>query len=125
MFKKEYISRSEHFYENHGGKTVVLARFIPIIRTFAPVVAGIGSMDYRRFTIYNIIGSTLWSVSVTLAGFFFGKHIPNIDKVVLPIIAIVMVLSFAPTMYHVLKDPQSRALLAQKIRTMFARPDSK
>lgn len=121
LFRQEYVKQAEAFYEKHGGKTIMLARFVPIVRTFAPVVAGIGRMDRRRFTIYNVTGSVVWGAGVTILGYFFGKHIPNIDTYVLPVIVIVMVLSFGPTAYHILKDPKSRTLLAAKIRSVFPR----
>ena len=115
LFRHEYIQRSEEFYEKHGGKTILLARFIPIVRTFAPVVAGMGNMDQKRFTFYNVAGSALWGAGITTLGYFFGKQIPNIDAYVLPIIAAVMVLSFGPAAFHILKDPRSRAKLKKKL----------
>lgn len=104
LFKQEYITRSEEFYEKHGGKTIMFARFVPIVRTFAPVVAGVGKMDIKLFTIYNILGGVLWGVSVTLLGYFFGSKIPNLDTYIMPIVLAVMVLSFAPTIYHIAKN---------------------
>ncbi len=114
LFRHEYIERAEKFYEKHGGKTIMLARFIPIVRTFAPVVAGMGNMDRKRFVLYNIAGSALWGAGVTILGYFFGQYIPDIDKYILPIIGIVMLLSFGPALYHVLSDEKSRALLVEK-----------
>ncbi len=116
LFKHEYIERSEKFYEKHGGKTIILARFVPIIRTFAPVVAGVGNMNVRAFSFYNIVGSVIWAVSVTLAGYYLGNMIGNIEKYVLPVVALAMILSFAPPIYHVLKDPKSRKLLLDKLK---------
>ncbi len=116
FLRREYIDKSERFYEKHGGKTIMLARFVPIVRTFAPVVAGLGNMDKKRFTFYNIVGSAVWGISVTLAGYFLGEYIPNIDKILLPIIGLVMLASFAHPMYHILKDPVSRKKVAQKFR---------
>ncbi len=116
IFRAEYVEKSEEFYEKHGGKTVILARFVPVVRTFAPVVAGIGNMSYGRFTFYNIIGAGIWSVSVTLIGYFFGQHIPNIEAYILPIIALATVASFGPTVYHIVKDPKSRAKIKKKLR---------
>ncbi len=121
LFRKEYVMQAERFYEKHGGKTILLARFIPIVRTFAPVVAGIGKMDRRRFVFYNIAGSALWGAGVTILGYFFGKYIPDIDKYVLPVIALVMVLSFGPTLYHIYRDPKSRALIAARVNNLFKR----
>lgn len=116
VFRKSYVTRAEDFYEKHGGKTIILARFIPIIRTFAPVVAGIGNMNKVLFNIYNVVGSVIWGVGVTLIGYFFGSKIPNLDHYILPIIIFVMVASFGPTIYHIFKDPQSRKKLATKIK---------
>ena len=115
LFREEYVERSERFYEKHGGKTIMLARFIPIVRTFAPVVAGVGRMDQRRFVFYNVAGSALWGAGVTTLGYFFGKYIPDIDKYILPVIGLVMILSFGPAIYHILNDPKSRTLLRKKL----------
>lgn len=115
LFRHEYIERSEKFYAKHGGKTILLARFVPIVRTFAPVVAGMGKMDVKRFSFYNIAGSALWGAGVTILGYFFGQRIPNIDHYILPIIGLVMVLSFGPTLYHILSNPKSRLLIRQKL----------
>ncbi len=114
LFKHEYIERSEQFYEKHGGKTIILARFVPIVRTFAPVVAGIGNMNIRAFSFYNIVGSLIWAISVTLIGYFFGSKIGNIEKYVLPIIGLVMLVSFGSPIFHILRDSRSRQLLIAK-----------
>lgn len=116
IFRKEYVEKSERFYKKHGGKTIILARFVPVVRTFAPVVAGIGKMDYLWFTIYNILGAGTWAVSVTLAGYYFGQYIPNIESYVMPIIGLAMLGSFGPTVYHIAKDPKSRQKLKEKLR---------
>lgn len=117
VFRAEYVEKSEEFYEKHGGKTIILARFVPVVRTFAPVVAGIGKMSYARFTFYNVLGAGIWAISVTLLGYFFGQYIPNVDTYILPIIALAMVASFGPTIYHIIRDPKSR----QKIKAKFKR----
>ncbi len=116
LFKKEYIQKSEKFYKKHGGKTIVLARFVPMVRTFAPVVAGVSNMNIKKYTIYNIIGGVLWGFSITLTGYYFGSKIPNIDKIVLPIVFSMMVLSFTPTIYHILKNPKSREIIKEKLK---------
>jgi membrane-associated protein len=111
FFKREYITQTEDFYEKHGGKAVIMARFVPIIRTIAPFVAGAGSMKYTKYIIFCIIGATLWVSSITLAGYFLGsnewvKH--NFEKIVLGIVFV----SFMPMIWHfakakLLKQPQS------------------
>jgi len=109
IFSKKNIQRSQEFYEKHGGKTIILARFIPVVRTFAPVIAGVGKMKYRSFLIYNLLGAFLWAVGVTLLGYFLGSAVPNIDKYLLPIAAFIIVISIAPAVWHLLKDQQQRA----------------
>lgn len=109
FFRQEYIIRAEKFYEDHGWKTILLARFVPIVRTFAPVVAGIGSMKESVFLLYNILGAILWGGGVTLLGYWLGSKIPNIDHYVLPVVLAAMVLSFGPMFYHLAKN-----LLARK-----------
>jgi membrane-associated protein len=100
LFKKEYVTRAQHFFEKHGKKTIVLARYIPIVRTFAPVLAGVGNMNYKTFLTYNIVGGLLWTLSLGLAGYFLGERVDNIDKYVLPIVLGIVVLSFAPVIKH-------------------------
>lgn len=108
FFQKDHLKKAEDFYHKHGGKTIILARFMPFIRTFAPVVAGMSNMEYKKFLSYNLFGGLLWAVGVTYAGFFLGSIIPNVDKLLLPIIGGIIVLSVAPAVYHILKDPGQR-----------------
>ena len=108
LFKKKHLQSAEDFYEKHGGKTIIIARFMPVVRTFAPIVAGIGTMEYRKFLTYNIIGGLLWGVGVTLAGYLLGSVIPDVDKYLLPIIILIVVVSVAPSVWHVLKDKETR-----------------
>lgn len=115
IFRKEYVEQAELFYEKHGGKTIILARFMPIVRTFAPVVAGIGKMNVRLFTLYNVVGSIIWGVGVTMLGYYLGSKIPNIDAYLLPIILLAMSFSFAPTIYHIASDPKARAKIKAKL----------
>lgn len=122
LFRQEYLHRSEAFYEKHGGKTIMLARFIPVIRTFAPVVAGMGRMDMRKFALYNIAGSFVWGAGITILGYFFGQQIPDIKKFIEPFIILVMLLSFSPAIYHIVRDPKSRQLLKLKFQRIFKRP---
>lgn len=103
-FHKRHLSTAEKFYEKHGGKTIILARFVPIVRTFAPIVAGIGNMNYERFLLFNSVGGFLWAVGITTAGFFLGKVIPGIDKYLLPILLLIILISLLPTIVHFVKD---------------------
>lgn len=121
LFHKKNVIRAQEFYEKHGSKTIVLARFVPIVRTFAPIVAGIGDMHYPRFVTYNIVGGFLWAGGVTLAGYFLGNVIPDVDKYLLPIIVAIILISVAPAAYHILKDPESRADLIAMGKNLLAR----
>lgn len=104
FFKREHLARTHAFYEKHGGKTIVLARFIPIIRTFVPVVAGAGRMDLKKFTIYNIAGGLLWTFGVLLLGLLLGKTVANIGDYLYLIIGLVIVLSMVPPGIEYLKS---------------------
>lgn len=104
LFRKQHLIRAKEFYEKYGGKTITIARFLPVVRTFAPIVAGIGDMEYRRFLLFNLLGGFLWAVCLPLAGFFLGNLIPNVDKYLLPIVVIIVIASVAPTAIHLLKE---------------------
>lgn len=108
FFHKKYLEHAENFYRVHGGKTIILARFMPIVRTFAPVVAGIGSMSYGRFLLFNIVGGFLWAALLPFAGYFLGSIIPDVDKYLVPIIILIIMISVAPPLYHALKDKKTR-----------------
>jgi membrane-associated protein len=102
FFKREYLTQTEAFYEKHGGKAVIIARFVPIVRTIAPFVAGAGSMSYRKYLLFCVLGATLWVTSISLAGYFLGSNEwvkANFEKVVLAII----VLSVLPIVWHGVK----------------------
>jgi membrane-associated protein len=100
FFHKDNILRAKAFYERHGGKTIVLARFFPMIRTFAPIVAGVGEMEYRRFLFYNLFGGIGWTLLLTLSGYFLGSVIPDIDRYFLLVLAAVISVSALPTLWH-------------------------
>lgn len=120
FFKKENLVRAEQFYQRHGGITIVLARFIPIVRTFAPVVAGVARMPYGAFTLYNIIGGTLWGVGVTLMGFWLGGFIPGVDRYLLPVMGLIIILSIAPGLVQMLRSPMSRPGFLSRLLTRFS-----
>ena len=96
LFHQNHLVRTQRFYEQYGAKTIVLARFVPIIRTFAPTVAGVGKMRYRTFLCYNVAGGIGWVASMTLAGFWLGRSIPNLEQNLHWVMSIVIVLSFLP-----------------------------
>ena len=96
LFNKKHLYRAHEFYERHGGKTVVIARFMPIVRTFVPVVAGMAQMGYRRYTLYNVIGGLGWIWGMLFIGYFLGRYIPGIDRHIETVIALVIFLSLLP-----------------------------
>ena len=102
FFKKEYLEKTHAFYEKHGGKTIIIARFIPIIRTFAPFVAGIGRMTYGRFITYNVVGGIVWVLSFVLGGYFFG-NIPIIKKNLSIVVIGIVILSIMPGVIEYMK----------------------
>lgn len=104
LFNKKHLIRAHEFYGRHGGKTIIIARFMPIIRTFAPVVAGMGAMTYRRFLAYNAIGGVLWVWSMLLIGYFLGRYVPGIAKHIELVIVAVVVLSIVPAIIGRLKS---------------------
>ncbi|MBA2749093.1 MAG: VTT domain-containing protein [Tatlockia sp.] len=109
LFHKKHLATAQNFYNQHGKKAVVLARFMPIVRTFAPIVAGMGSMKYRTFMVYNLIGGFVWTVGMTLLGYFLGKVIPaeQIDKYLLPIILAIIIISVIPSIFHLIQERRS------------------
>ena len=96
LFRREHLRITHEFYERHGGKTIVLAQFIPILRTFAPVVAGVAQMGYRRFARFNVVGAICWVPGMTLAGYTLGNMIPDIESRIHVVVAIVIALSLMP-----------------------------
>ena len=96
LFKREYIDRTEDFFDQHGAKTIVLARFVPVVRTFAPILAGVAEMKYSVFFRFNIIGAAIWAIGVTTAGYILGNTVPSIDRYLLPIIALIVLGSLIP-----------------------------
>ncbi|MCX6539762.1 MAG: VTT domain-containing protein [Acidobacteria bacterium] len=109
FFRRQHLIRTHEFYERHGGKTIILAQFMPIVRTFAPVVAGAADMTYRRFASFNVIGAIIWITSMTLTGYLLGSVIPNIDKNIHIVVAIVIVLSLLPALIAWLRSRTAKA----------------
>ena len=96
FFRRQHLIATHEFYEKHGGKTIIIARFMPIFRTFAPVVAGAAEMTYRNFAVYNIIGGIGWVLSMTLTGYFLGLAVPDLEKHIHIVVAVVIALSLMP-----------------------------
>lgn len=121
FFHRDHLARAQRFYEHHGAKTIVLARFVPVVRTFAPVLAGVGRMRYPRFLAYNVLGGLLWAAGLPLLGFQLGSVVPGIDRYLLPIVLGIILLSISPGIVHVLRDPSARASLVAGARRAWAR----
>lgn len=120
LFKQENLQYAEKFYEKYGSKTIVIARFIPIVRTFAPIVAGIGKMNYKTFLTFNLIGAFLWAVGLTYLGYFIASWLGSmidIDHYLLPIIVVIIIASVLPPIIHILKDKKQRDAIKYHIRS--------
>jgi membrane-associated protein len=115
LFHHSHLEKAAKFFQAHGGKTIILARFIPVIRTFAPIVAGAGNMDYRLFVVYNLVGGLLWAVGLTLLGYFLGSVIPGVDKYLLPIIAVIIIASILPPAVKFVRDPSVQQAIRAKL----------
>jgi membrane-associated protein len=109
LFRRHHLLKTEEFYARHGGKTIVIARFMPIVRTFAPVVAGTAMMGYRRFAIYNVAGGALWVLSMTFTGYFLGRSVPDIEGNIHLVVAGVIALSLLPGFMAWLRSRSSRS----------------
>jgi len=109
LFNPRHVERTRAFYARHGAKTIVIARFVPIIRTFAPVVAGVGQMQYRRFLGYNVAGGVGWVTSMTWAGYLLGQTVPNISSHLHLVVGAVIILSVIPIAIEILRERRRRS----------------
>ena len=120
LFHPDNLIRAEKFYEKYGPVTIMFARFIPIVRTFVPIVAGAAKMDKKSFAVYNVLGAVLWVAPIVYIGYFFGDFLESrgieIDHLILPIIGLVMLLTLASPIIHMLRDADSRQKLFKKLR---------
>lgn len=103
IFRQQYVEQAEKFYERWGSKMMLVSHFVPVVRTFAPPVAGVAKMDYKQFVVFDAIGVLAWAVGVTLIGYWFGSKIPNIDQYIMLAVGGVIVITLGPTIYHVIK----------------------
>lgn len=113
IFKKAHVLKAQAFYDKYGSKTIVFARFMPIVRTFAPIVAGVGNMRYRSFFLFNLLGALLWTTSLILLGYFLGSAI-NVDRYLLPIVLLIVFLSFLPGVVGYLSERRKKKLAVAK-----------
>jgi membrane-associated protein len=113
FFRPEHLRAAHDFYERHGGKAIILARFMPLVRTFVPVVAGVAQMRYRRFAAFNVIGGVAWVLSMTLLGYLLGSSIPNLDRHIEKVIVVVILLSISPGIFEYLRARRRAAALAR------------
>jgi len=116
LFRHEYVERAQQFYDKHGGKTIVLARFIPIVRTFAPMVAGIGKMNRASFFFYNVLGAIIWATTLPLLGYWVGSRIPGIGDYLEYAILAVVALSLLPAFWHIATSRKSRQMIMAKYK---------
>jgi len=121
FFDKKYVEEAERFYEKHGGKTIVLARFIPFVRTLAPLFAGVGTMRYSLFLAYNVTGAFLWAAGVSLLGYFLGKAIPNADQYALWIVIAIAVVSLLSPLTALAHSRERRRRLVAFIKERLER----
>jgi len=104
FFHKKYLDSAKLFYAKHGRQTIILARFVPIVRTFAPILAGVGQMKYSSFLLFNLVGGFIWVFLMALLGYYFGTLIPNADQYILPIVLFILIVSTMPTLIHIWKE---------------------
>lgn len=116
IFRHDFIMKTEAFYEKYGTKTMLVAHFIPVVRSFAPVTAGAGKMNYKQFFIYDAIGVIAWTLSIVLLGYFVGSRIPGIEHYIEPVLLAIIAATLIPTLYRAFKDPKIRAKFTSKFK---------
>ena len=128
-FRRKHLETASAFYEKHGGKTLILARFLPIVRTFAPIVAGMGNMNYSRFLFFNVTGGVLWTISMVGGGYLFGRSLEalgigpkEVDRYLIIVIGAIIVISIAPTLFHLYRE--NRVLIHRAVRERRIRPST-
>ena len=108
-FSQQNVKEADSFFEKYGAQSIIFARFVPVVRTFVPTIAGTAQFSYKKFIVYNVLGGTLWGLAVTLLGYTLGRVIPNMDRYILPVIIMVIAISFVPAVLHVQKYRLTKA----------------
>ena len=116
IFRHDHIMRAEGFFKKYGSKTMLVAHFIPIVRSFAPVTAGAANMDRRQFFVFDAIGVLAWTISITLLGYFVGSRIPQIEHYIEPVLLAIIAIFLIPTIYHIAKDPKVKEAVKNKLK---------
>lgn len=112
LFKQENVTRTTEFFDKHGARALILARFVPVVRTFTPVLAGVSQLPYRRFVVYNLIGAALWSVLATMLGWGLGKRFPELDSYLTPVLLVVVLLSMLPALIEIRRARKAKQPIA-------------
>jgi membrane-associated protein len=115
----EHLNKAEAFYSKYGKRTIILARFVPAVRTFAPIAAGVSSMNYRTFILFNLAGATLWAIGICLLGYFLGKVIPSIDKYIIPLLLVIILLSIIQPLRELLGSKARRQAFKTTLKSLF------
>lgn len=121
LFSKKHLQRAQDFFDKHGPKTIIIARFVPIVRTFVPTLAGVGNMNYWKFLTYNVVGGLIWTVSITVLGYYLGLKVPNIEKYIIPGIVIIILISISPYIKSFLTNPEMRAQAMHFLKQVYRR----
>ena len=108
FWNKKNIEKTNIFYKKHGDKTVTLARFVPIVRTFAPIMAGVGNMRYKTFLFWNVLGGFIWTGIMSFGGYFLGNYIKNVDKIILPIVLLIILISMIPILAQFIRTARNK-----------------
>lgn len=116
LFRADYIPKTEKFFQKHGAITILLIRFVAVARTIIPLIAGIGKMDKRKFVFYNVVGAILWTFSITLAAYWVGKKVPNVDKIIIPLVLAAIILTTGSVLFELLKSGDRRRALRKTLR---------
>ena len=120
LFKPDHLEKAEKFYELHGGKTIIIARFVPMVRTFAPMVAGISKMPRQRFMIFNVIGAIIWGGGVVLLGYALGSRMPWLEEYISLVLLGIIGLSIVVSIDHLFKDAENRRILSQRVKLLLS-----